>query len=1234
MTAQLPVPGQDNGTWGDMLNSFLLVSHNADGTLQQSAIANAGGVQLGGDLGGTTTEPIITKLQGTTVNAASPASNQVLAYNSTSSAWVPSTVSSTPINDATNLAPGIIQLTGDLNGGSATSPQVTSVHLGSPLTVPMGGTGSNTQNFVDLTTNQTIAGTKTFSSTIAGSISGNASTVTTNANLTGDVTSTGNATTLTSSSNVESIISNNATVVSKAPLASPTFTGTVSTPVLRVTGGSPASGDVLTSDSSGNATWGGLLNQAGPVVNVKDPTYGALGNGTHDDTAAIQSAINAANTSGATLYFPAGQYRVSQLTLLSGTILQGVSSGSYPGNDSISGVSVLERIASTNLDVLLVPDGNNYGRIRDLAIDGNKNNNTAGYGLNIADGASGQESQWVVERCYFQSNPNSNVYLGNNRRANKLQNCVLNYSGSGDGVTVTGSDNTIIGCIIGSNARAGINLGTTVSQNWAAFGDNLNATTTHVFNNDIYGNLVGICIPQNATRSVIVGNGIDRNSYQGITVYNVDCNTIIGNAFHTNGQATTNTYGHIDLASGVTNVSINDNTFGPLDGGYTNVCSYCVTLQTGITSGTITGNIGVSDGTDANGLISAAGSNSTPSVVLSKAGGIVWAGQSGQQAFMVKSSTGNNLFEVSNGGSVNVLSGAAAFTNAQNIWGAVNTSAIANTTATFVSPVSTTQNIAVVESASQSVNMATFYASNGTTILAEVDKAGGVTVLGPTSASSNTGTARFAGGTTSGSPASGAYLVGDYVVDQTGVIWICTVAGTPGTWVQVGSGGLTAPVTIATGNDANVALILKENSATQSADMLDVRDSGNSTHVSINKNYTLTLATASSTVGQTVLQTYRYSDSQASFTMGERGFMSWGQGGSTTTDTTFSRAATGVLTVGVNGTSNGALAVGGLVGATSAARFVGGTNGAAPASGTFALGDYVIDQTGTIWICTAAGTPGTWTQVSGGGGSGATLAANTFSGNQTAPAFVSSGLVTGAGGTASASRYVGATIGGAPTATGTTFAVGDFVIDQSGKVWVCTVSGAPGTWSPVGTGTGVTPPSLHGMAAMNLDPAVVNTVSTPTASTHYVFKVIAQSTQTVSKAYFFIPAGDQGATCTGWYASLYNATGNLMTGSTSSGDQGSLFQTAGSVAVVLGAATSVAAGQTYYISLGLGTAGTMPQLARLSNGYAANIGLSSGVASATSPRWGTAANAYSSGVAPSTLGTITALGTSWFAGIG
>jgi hypothetical protein len=60
----------------------------------------------------------------------------------------------------------------------------------------------------------------------------------------------------------------------------------------------------------------------------------------------------------------------------------------------------------------------------------------------------------------------------------------------------------------------------------------------------------------------------------------------------------------------------------------------------------------------------------------------------------------------------------------------------------------------------------------------------------------------------------------------------------------------------------------------------------------------------------------------------------------------------------------------GLTGATAASRYVGATSSGSPGSGTFALGDFVVDQSGKIWICTVAGSPGTWTQVSGTGGGG------------------------------------------------------------------------------------------------------------------------------------------------------------------------------------------------------------------------------------------------------------------------
>lgn len=55
----------------------------------------------------------------------------------------------------------------------------------------------------------------------------------------------------------------------------------------------------------------------------------------------------------------------------------------------------------------------------------------------------------------------------------------------------------------------------------------------------------------------------------------------------------------------------------------------------------------------------------------------------------------------------------------------------------------------------------------------------------------------------------------------------------------------------------------------------------------------------------------------------------------------------------------------GLTGALEPARFAGGTESGAPTTGTFAVGDFVVDQTGTFWHCVVAGSPGTWSAIAG-----------------------------------------------------------------------------------------------------------------------------------------------------------------------------------------------------------------------------------------------------------------------------
>ena len=102
--------------------------------------------------------------------------------------------------------------------------------------------------------------------------------------------------------------------------------------------------------------------------NVMD--YGATGNNTTDDTTAIQSAINAVGSSGGTVVFPAGTYKISSpLVADSNLILAGVSDGA----------SVI-RQTSTTADALTGTDLTRL-TIQDLTVQGPSSG--TGNGINL-----------------------------------------------------------------------------------------------------------------------------------------------------------------------------------------------------------------------------------------------------------------------------------------------------------------------------------------------------------------------------------------------------------------------------------------------------------------------------------------------------------------------------------------------------------------------------------------------------------------------------------------------------------------------------------------------------------------------------------------------------------------------------------------------------------------------------------------------------------------------------------
>lgn len=59
------------------------------------------------------------------------------------------------------------------------------------------------------------------------------------------------------------------------------------------------------------------------------------------------------------------------------------------------------------------------------------------------------------------------------------------------------------------------------------------------------------------------------------------------------------------------------------------------------------------------------------------------------------------------------------------------------------------------------------------------------------------------------------------------------------------------------------------------------------------------------------------------------------------------------------------MGVSGLTGAVQPSRYVGATTSGAPGSGTFAVGDVVVDRTGSLWTCYAAGSPGSFIRSDG-----------------------------------------------------------------------------------------------------------------------------------------------------------------------------------------------------------------------------------------------------------------------------
>jgi hypothetical protein len=190
------------------------------------------------------------------------------------------------------------------------------------------------------------------------------------------------------------------------------------------------------------------------AYNVK-VRYGAVGNGSTDDTTAVQDAIDEANSAGGgTVFFPKGTYIVSGLTLYSNVHLDGVGRGSVIKLKNSANTDVIVSDGFSGLTGGTTTGGISGFKLSNLTIDGNRANNSSGWCLRVYG------SNYTVDNVHFHEGKSGGVWTqwgsgGTNMESHwsnfKIYNCegnLLDHNGPHDSIFVNGSifnDSTLAG---------------------------------------------------------------------------------------------------------------------------------------------------------------------------------------------------------------------------------------------------------------------------------------------------------------------------------------------------------------------------------------------------------------------------------------------------------------------------------------------------------------------------------------------------------------------------------------------------------------------------------------------------------------------------------------------------------------------------------------------------------------------------------------------------------------------
>lgn len=270
--------------------------------------------------------------------------------------------------------------------------------------------------------------------------------------------------------------------------------------------------------------------------------YNATGDGTTDDTTAVQAAIDACNAAGGgVVFFPEGTYICSTLTWYSNIYGVGVGMQS----------SILKLKAGTDDDLIKgynfasltggdTVDGIHDFGFRDLKLDGNKDNNAStSWCLRFYGYRPFLQDVWVANGndggIYSQGFTSTDPINGANRYG-RFSNVEVSSCG-GDGVYINGIGDSIFSeCVIHNNSGDGIHVGP------IGFGVKL-------YGCHIYGNPQDHCVHSEAAGMLMVGNIFEGADDSLVWLdAGADNNQIKGNYFYAAGTQTTKIGVEIDEA--------------------------------------------------------------------------------------------------------------------------------------------------------------------------------------------------------------------------------------------------------------------------------------------------------------------------------------------------------------------------------------------------------------------------------------------------------------------------------------------------------------------------------------------------------------------------------------------------------------------------------------------------------------------------------------------------------------